>query len=341
MSMNNVFVYCEIDGLNIPLVTYELLSEGRRLATALGVQLEAIAVGDGLKSKIEAQLVPYGVDRLCVVDEKHLHDYLTAPFADVVGEVLAAWKPQIALFPATFEGGDLAPRVAARLCTGLTAHCTRLAIADYTDPVTGETKHNLLHQVRPALGGNIEATILTPQTLPQMATVIPGSFVPQRVDEQYDCEIVYHAHEKTAKLSHTSLVSLEDGEQAGRNSLSEAKVVVCGGYGVGSEKNFRLLHELATAMGGEVAATRAAVDAGWAEREVQIGQTGHTIRPSLFIACGCSGALQFTSGMKDSATIVSINTDPDAPMNALADYVVIGRIEEIVPKMIQQYKEKK
>lgn len=339
--MNNVLVYCELEGMQPHPASQEILSEGRRLANALGVKLEAVAVGDALKGKAEKNILPYGVDRLCVVESEMFRTYLEESYAEVMGNVLAERQPQIVLFPATFQGYDLAPRLAARLNTGLTAHCTRFEIADYTDPATGKTYQNILHQIRPALGGNLEATIVTPEARPQMATVLQGSFVAEVIDPNYQGEVVYHTGHNISPRVQERIAHITPMEQEQTNEMLSAEVVICGGYGVGSAKNFQLLHELAKVMGGKVAATRPAVDAGWADRSVQIGQTGHTIRPRLFIACGCSGALQFTSGMKDCDTIVSINTDPEAPMNALADYVVIGRVEDVVPRMIKLYQEKK
>lgn len=335
--MNNVFVYCEIDEGNVVDVSLELLTKGRSLANQLGVKLEAIAIGSGL-TNIGKQVFPYGVDVVHVADDKRLFPFTTLPHAKLVLDLFKKEKPEIALFGATSVGRDLAPRVASALQSGLTADCTSLEIGDHTEPKDKKEYKNLLYQIRPAFGGNIIATIVNPETRPQMATVREGVMKREIFDADYKGQV--KAMDVSALLGEEDFVVkiIERHIEKSKVNIKGAGIVVCGGYGVGSKENFKLLQELAEVLGGEVGGSRAAVDAGFVEHERQIGQTGVTVRPKLYIACGISGAVQHTAGMMESSMIVSINTDPKAPINTIADYTITGDISEVLPKMIKYYK---
>ena len=335
--MSSVFVYWEIDEGNVVDVSLELLTKGRKLATQLGTKLEAIAIGSGL-SNIGKQVFPYGVDVIHVADDKRLFPFTTLPHAKIVVDVLKKEKPEIALFGATSVGRDLAPRIASAMQSGLTADCTSLEIGDHTEPKDKKEYKNLLYQIRPAFGGNIIATIVNPETRPQMATVREGVMKKEILDANYKGQI--KNIDVSSLLNDADLVVkiIERHIEKSKVNVKGASIIVCGGYGVGSKENFQLLHELATVLGGEVGGSRAAVDAGFVEHERQIGQTGVTVRPKLYIACGISGAVQHTAGMQESSMVVSINIDPKAPINTIADYTITGDLCDVLPKMIKYYK---
>ena len=258
------------------------------------------------------------------------------------GIVLAAKsqeKPQIALFGATSIGRDFAPRVSSALFSGLTADCTQLVIGDHKDAKTGTEYENLLYQIRPAFGGNIIATIVNPDHRPQMATVREGVMRKEYAAKPGAGEVKPIDWKKFLKESDLVVKILDRQIEERKINIKGASVVVAGGYGVGSKENFKLIHELAEVLGGEVGASRAAVDAGFTEHARQIGQTGVTIRPKLYIACGISGQIQHTAGMDQSSMIISINTDPDAPINKIADFAITGDLNEVIPKMIKYYKQ--
>lgn len=336
--MNNVFVYCEIDKYTVEEVSFELLTKGRKLANQLGVQLEAIAAGNGIKGKVEKEILSYGVDKLHVFDAEGLFPYTSKPHTSILVNLFKQEKPQICLMGATVIGRDLGPRVSSSLTSGLTADCTALEIGDFDDKKSGKHYDQLLYQIRPAFGGNIVATIVNPDHRPQMATVRSGVMKAEKVDDNYQGEVVY---EDVAKFVPDTdyVVKVIERHVEKANNLKGAPIVVCGGYGVGSKENFDLLFKLADELHGEVGASRAAVDAGFCEHDRQIGQTGVTVRPKVYIACGISGAIQHVAGMKESGIVISINTDPEAPINQIADYVITGSVEEVVPKMIKYYKE--
>lgn len=336
--MNNVFVYCEIDKYTVEEVSFELLTKGRKLANQLGVQLEAIAAGNGIKGKVEKEILSYGVDKLHVFDAEGLFPYTSKPHTSILVNLFKQEKPQICLMGATVIGRDLGPRVSSSLTSGLTADCTALEIGDFDDKKNGKHYDQLLYQIRPAFGGNIVATIVNPDHRPQMATVRSGVMKAEKVDDNYQGEVVY---EDVAKFVPDTdyVVKVIERHVEKANNLKGAPIVVCGGYGVGSKENFDLLFKLADELHGEVGASRAAVDAGFCEHDRQIGQTGVTVRPKVYIACGISGAIQHVAGMKESGIVISINTDPEAPINQIADYVITGSVEEVVPKMIKYYKE--
>ncbi|MBQ3554828.1 MAG: electron transfer flavoprotein subunit alpha/FixB family protein [Bacteroidales bacterium] len=335
--MNNLIVYCEIDNGIIADVSLELLTKGRTLANKLGCQLEALVIGDKLAG-VEKQIFPYGADRIYMADDKRLAPYTSLPHAAILTGLFKEIKPQICLMGATCIGRDLGPRVSSALHSGLTADCTSLEIGPHTDNKSGKTYENLLYQIRPAFGGNIVATIVNPECRPQMATVREGVMKREIYNENHTGEIIAIDVNKYVK-DEDFVVEIIDRQIAkSKVNIKGAPVVVAGGYGVGSKENFKLLYDLAAVLGGEVGASRAAVDAGYTEHERQIGQTGVTVRPKLYIACGISGQIQHIAGMQDSSIIISVNTDPEAPINAIADYVITGSVEEVLPKLIKYYK---
>jgi len=335
--MNSVFVYCEIEDGQVAEVSQELLTKGRTLANELKCQLEAIAIGHELDGVAE-QVIPYGVDKFYLADDKRLYPYQTLPHTAIVVKLFEEEKPQIALMGASSIGRDLGPRVSSALHSGLTADCTSLVIGDHLDKKADKKYDQLLYQIRPAFGGNIIATIINPDCRPQMATVREGVMKKSILDKKYKGEIVKLDVSKYVSDTDFVVEIIDRHIEKSKLNIKGAPIVVAGGYGVGSKENFRLLYELAEVLGGEVGASRAAVDAGYTEHERQIGQTGITVRPKLYIACGISGQIQHRAGMEQSAQIIAINTDPEAPINSIADYVITGDVAEIIPKMIKYYK---
>ena len=337
--MNNVFVYCEIEGTAVAEVSQELLTKGRKLANELGVELHAVVIGTNIKGKVEEQILPYGVDRLFVFDGEGLFPYTSAPHTDVMVNLFKQEQPQICLMGATVIGRDLGPRVSSSLTSGLTADCTQLEIGDYTDVKTGQHYDNLLYQIRPAFGGNIVATIVNPEHRPQMATVRSGVMQKALCETPFRGEVVYPDVAEYVTPEAFVVKVLDHHVEAAKHNLKGAPIVVAGGYGVGSKEGFDQLFQLAKVLHGEVGGSRAAVDAGWIDHDRQIGQTGVTVHPKVYIACGISGQIQHIAGMQDSGIIISINSDPDAPINRIADYVIVGTVEETVPKLIKYYKQ--
>jgi electron transfer flavoprotein alpha subunit len=335
--MNNLFVYLEIEDGKVEDVSLELLTKGRSLANQLKCQLEAVAIGEKL-DKIGAQVFPYGVDVLHTFDDARLYPYTSLPHTTVLVKLFEEEKPQIALMGATSIGRDLGPRVSSALFSGLTADCTALEIGGHEDKKEGKTYDNLLYQIRPAFGGNIVATIVNPENRPQMATVREGVMKKEILDANYKGQTV--AHDAKKYISNTDFVVsvIERHIEASKVNIKGAPIIVAGGYGIGSKENFQLLHDLANTIGAEVGASRAAVDAGYCEHERQIGQTGVTVRPKLYIACGISGQIQHIAGMQEASMIIAINNDPNAPINNIADYVITGDVETVVPQMIKYYK---
>ena len=337
--MNNVFVYIEIEGTEVREVAQELLTKGRKLANELDVELHAVAIGTGIKGKVEEQVLPYGVDKLFVFDAPELFPYTSAPHTDIVVHLFKEEQPQICLMGATVIGRDLGPRVSSSLTSGLTADCTQLEIGPYEDKKSGKVYENLLYQIRPAFGGNIVATIVNPDHRPQMATVRSGVMQKAIYDGSCKKEVVYPEVIKYVSPEAFVVKVLDHHVEAAKHNLKGAPIVVAGGYGVGSKEGFDQLFELAKVLHGEVGGSRAAVDAGWIDNDRQIGQTGVTVHPKVYIACGISGQIQHIAGMQDSGIIISINSDPEAPINKIADYVITGTVEEVVPKMIKYYKQ--
>jgi electron transfer flavoprotein alpha subunit len=337
--MDNVFVYCEIEGTAVAEVSQELLTKGRKLADELGVQLHAVVAGTGIKGKVEGQILPYGVDKLFVFDGEGLFPYTSAPHTDILVGLFKEEHPQICLMGATVIGRDLGPRVSSSLTSGLTADCTQLEIGPYTDSRSGKTYDNLLYQIRPAFGGNIVATIVNPDHRPQMATVRSGVMKKALYEGKAAGEVVYPEVSKYVSPEAYVVQVIDHHVEKAKHNLKGASIVVSGGYGMGSKEGFDLLFELAKVLHAEVGASRAAVDAGFCDHDRQIGQTGVTVHPKVYIACGISGQIQHIAGMQDSGIIISINTDPDAPINSIADYVITGSVEEVIPKLIKYYKQ--
>jgi electron transfer flavoprotein alpha subunit len=335
--MNNVCVYCEIEEGRIQEVSLELLTKGRSLANQLNVKLEALLIGENL-SGMEQQVSQYGVDIVYSADDKRLYPYTTLPHTAIAVELFKETQPQIVLMGATSIGRDLGPRISSSLGSGLTADCTDLQIGNYSDKKSGKNYENLLYQIRPAFGGNIVATIVNPDNRPQMATVREGVMKKEVVTTTNEAQVVKLDLSKYLEDADFAVKIIERHVETSKINLKDSSIVIAGGYGVGSKENFNLLHELAHTIGAEVGASRAAIDAGYAEKERQIGQTGITVRPKLYIACGISGQIQHIAGMQESAMVISINNDPNAPINKMADYVIHGNLENIIPKMIQYYK---
>ena len=335
--MNNLFVYCEIEEGIVADVSLELLTKGRSLANELNCQLEAVVAGTGLK-EIEKQILPYGVDKLHVFDAEGLYPYTSLPHTSILVNLFKEEQPQICLMGATVIGRDLGPRVSSALTSGLTADCTQLEIGTHEDKKNGITYDNLLYQIRPAFGGNIVATIVNPEHRPQMATVREGVMKKEILDESYQGEVVNHDVAKFVPETDYVVKVIDRHVEKAKHNLKGAPIVIAGGYGMGSKEGFDKLFELAKELHAEVGASRAAVDAGYADHDRQIGQTGVTVRPKLYIACGISGQIQHIAGMQDAGIIISVNSDPNAPINTIADYVINGTVEEVVPKLIKYYK---
>lgn len=334
---NNLIVYCEFDEGKVADVSLELLTKGRVLADRLGVKLEAVVIGDNLKD-VEKQLFPYGADTVYKIEDPRLFPYTSNPHASALINLFKEIKPQICLMGATCIGRDLGPRVSSALHSGLTADCTSLEIGDHKDPRTGKEYTDLLYQIRPAFGGNIVATIVNPDCRPQMATVREGVMKKEIYNPEHQGTVVDLDAKKYIDDTAYVVEILDRHIEKSKINIKNSPIIVAGGYGVGSKENFDLLFDLARTLGGEVGASRAAVDAGFAEHARQIGQTGVTVRPKLYIACGISGQIQHIAGMQESSIIISINNDPDAPINTIADYVITGDIEEVIPKLIKYYK---
>ncbi|MDE6324512.1 MAG: electron transfer flavoprotein subunit alpha/FixB family protein [Paramuribaculum sp.] len=334
---NNLIVYCEFDEGHIADVSLELLTKGRQLASKLGVKLEALVIGDKLEG-IENQLFPYGVDTVYKVEDARLFPYTSNPHSAILINLFKEIKPQICLMGATCIGRDLGPRVSSCLHSGLTADCTSLEIGDHKDPKTGKEYTDLLYQIRPAFGGNIVATIVNPDCRPQMATVREGVMKKEIFNPEHKGEVINLEASKYVKPEDFVIEIIDRHIEKSKVNIKGAPIVVAGGYGMGSRENFDLLHQLAETLGGEVGASRAAVDAGFCDHDRQIGQTGVTVRPKLYIACGISGQIQHIAGMQESSIILSINNDPEAPINTIADFVITGNAEDVIPKLIKYYK---
>ncbi|MDR3140117.1 MAG: electron transfer flavoprotein subunit alpha/FixB family protein [Tannerellaceae bacterium] len=335
--MNNLYVYCEIEDGVVADVSLELLTKGRSLASTLGCKVEAVAIGHKLEA-VAGQVFPYGADVLHLFDDARLKPYTSLPHTSILVKLFEEEKPQIALMGATSIGRDLGPRVSSALGSGLTADCTSLEIGNHEEKRENKTYKNLLYQIRPAFGGNIIATIINPERRPQMATVREGVMKKEILNVARKGEV--KEHDVTKYVSDTDFVVNVISRQIEKSKINikGAPVIVAGGYGVGSKENFQLLHDLAAVIGGEVGGSRAAVDAGFTGHERQIGQTGVTVRPKLYIACGISGQIQHIAGMQESSIIISINNDPAAPINTIADYVITGTVEDVIPEMIKYYK---
>ncbi|MBI5191418.1 MAG: electron transfer flavoprotein subunit alpha [Nitrospirae bacterium] len=326
-AYQGLWIFAEQRVGKVAPVAYELLGEGRRLADALGTELSAVLMGAGLDAEAKA-LIEGGADRVYLVDDASLNEFHEDTYASVLSDLIEEYKPEIVLAGATSIGRAYIPMVATKVRTGLTADCTMLGV---------DLEKRMLLQTRPAFGGNIMATIVCPGHRPQMATIRPGVLKRAAADPARKGEVVKSV--PRARLVSKSKL-LEVIEEAGHSiNISEAEVIVAGGRGMGGEKGFALLKDLADALGGVVGATRAAVDSGWMPYPHQIGQTGRTVSPKLYIACGISGAIQHLAGMQSSDVIVAINKDPNATIFNVADYGIVGDVFEVVPALIKKLRE--
>jgi electron transfer flavoprotein alpha subunit len=341
--MNNLFVYIETEGGKVADVSLELLTKGRELATELGVKLEAVVIGGGNGhgdfNALPAELARYGADTVWVAEGAELSPYRTGPHAAILCGLIEAEKPQICLMGATPVGRDLGPRVSSAMHSGLTADCTSLVIGDHKDAKSGTEYKGLLYQIRPAFGGNIIATIINPDCRPQMATVREGVMKKEYAARAGAGEVKKVDWKRMTSEADFAVRIIERHIEERKINIKNSPVIIAGGYGMGSKDNFKLCFDLAETLGGEVGASRAAVDAGFAEHARQVGQTGVTVRPKLYIACGVSGQIQHTAGMDGSAMVIAINNDPEAPIHKIADYSIIGDVNEVIPRMIKSYKQ--
>ena len=333
-----VFVFAQQVDNQVSGIAYELLGKAKELAQPLNAQVTAVLIGSGVAGLVDS-LAEYGADRVIVVDDPELKDYRTEPYAHALASVINEYKPEIVLVGATAIGRDLGPTVSARVATGLTADCTVLEIGDF--PLVAipgqEQKHNQLLMTRPAFGGNTIATIACPDNRPQMATVRPG--VMQKIDPiaGAKAEVINY---NPGFTPNNRYVTIKEVVKAVGDTVDimDAKVLVSGGRGVGSPENFKILEDLAKVLGGEVSCSRAVVDSGWKPKDLQVGQTGKTVRPHVYFAIGISGAIQHVAGMEESDIIVAINKDEDAPIFDVADYGVVGDLNKIVPQLTEALK---
>ena len=336
-----VFVFAQQVDNVLDGVAFELLGKGKDLAKDLNTTVTAVLVGSNVMGLTEI-LGEYGADRVIVVDDPELKEYRTEPYTHALASVIEKYKPDVFLIGATAIGRDLGPRVCARIHTGLTADCTQLDIGDFPlVPTPGkEQKHNQLLMTRPAFGGNTIATIACPDNRPQMATVRPGVMqkLPREAGRKAEIEEFNPGFVPNEKY-----VEIMEVVKAVSNvaDIMDAKILVSGGRGVGSPENFKILDELAEAIGGTVSCSRAVVDAGWKPKDLQVGQTGKTVRPHVYFAIGISGAIQHVAGMEESDIIIAINKDESAPIFDVADYGVVGDLNKIVPVLTQKIKEAK
>lgn len=338
--MNDILVFCQADADGIMEVSLELLTKGRELAQKSGQNLRAIIIGDNIKH-LDNTLFKYGAKTVYVADDKRLKNYTTQPFCKLICHVARETEASVILFGATILGRDLAPRVAAALHTGITADCTKLEIEDYTDP-DGNVCKNILQQIRPSFIGNQLTTIIEPYRRPQMATVREGVMIKKALETAVDGKsIILDVNSLLSDKKDFPIKVLSQASISKPNGLKNANIVVAGGYGVGSAETFERLKVLADMLGGEVGATRAAVDAGYSTHDRMIGQTGLTVTPKLYIAFGISGQVQHTVGMDRSSVIVAVNKDTNAPIHKIADYSIIGETKDIVEKMIVTLKKEK
>ena len=335
-----VYVFAQQVDNELSGIAFELLGKAKELAGDLNTEVTAVLIGSGIKGLTD-QLAEYGADKVIVVDDPELKEYRTEPYAHALSYVINEYKPEIVLVGATAIGRDLGPRVSARVATGLTADCTVLEIGDFPlNPVPGkenEQKHNQLLMTRPAFGGNTIATIACPDNRPQMATVRPG--VMQKIEPVAGAkaEVIEYNPGFTPNNKYVEIVDIVK-EISDTVDIMDAKILVSGGRGVGSPENFKILEDLADAIGGTVSCSRAVVDNGWKPKELQVGQTGKTVRPNVYFAIGISGAIQHTAGMEESDIIVAINKDSTAPIFDVADYGIVGDLNKIVPKLTEELK---
>ena len=333
-----VYVFAQQVDNELSGIAFELLGKAKELAKDLNTDVTAMLLGSDVKGLVD-QLAEYGADKVIVVDDPELKNYRTEPYAHAVASIINEYKPEIVLVGATAIGRDLGPRVSARVATGLTADCTVLEIGDFPiNPIPGkEQKHNQLLMTRPAFGGNTIATIACPDNRPQMATVRPG--VMQKIDPiaGAKAEVIEYKPGFTPNNKYVEILDIVK-EVSDTVDIMEAKILVSGGRGVGSAENFKMLQDLADVIGGTVSCSRAVVDNGWMPKELQVGQTGKTVRPNVYFAIGISGAIQHTAGMEESDIIIAINKDETAPIFDVADYGIVGDLNKIVPKLTEALK---
>ena len=337
MGTNNrdVWVFIEQRNGKAADVSFELLSKGRKLAETLKSSLVSVVIGSNVKS-IAEETFKYGADEALVVDNPVLHHFKTLPYSKILTELVEKHKPRVVLYGATVIGRDLAPRVASHTKSGLTADCTDLQVSDVK--YLKKDYNDLLLQIRPAFGGNIIATIISPDIETQMATVREGVMKMESLAEPVKGKITNIDYSPNSIDDIVKII--EQHREENKVNLKAAPIIVAGGYGMGTVDNFKLIQDLANTIGGEVAGSRAAVDAGFVPPERQVGQTGVTVRPKLYIACGISGAIQHRAGMQESNKIIAINTDPDAPIFSVAHYGIVGDAMQIIPMFISIFKQK-
>jgi len=333
-----VYVFAQQVDNELSGIAFELLGKAKELAKDLGTDVTAMLLGDGIKGLAD-QLAEYGADKVIVVDDPELKEYRTEPYAHAVSSIINEYKPEIVLVGATAIGRDLGPRVSARVATGLTADCTVLEIGDFPlSPVPGqEQKHNQLLMTRPAFGGNTIATIACPDHRPQMATVRPGVMQKMEPVAGAKAEVIEFNPGFTPDDKYVEIIDIVK-EISNTVDIMDAKILVSGGRGVGSKENFSILQDLADVIGGTVSCSRAVVDNGWMPKELQVGQTGKTVRPNVYFAIGISGAIQHAAGMEESDIIIAINKDDTAPIFDIADYGIVGDLNKIVPKLTEELK---
>ena len=341
-----VFIFAQqVDG-KLGSIAFELLGKATELSDQLKAGgreggVTAVVLGSGIGALAD-ELAAYGAERVIVVDDPKLEKYRTEPYAQALTAVINEFKPEIMLVGATAIGRDLGPTVSARVATGLTADCTSLDIGDFPlEPREGvEQKHNQLLMTRPAFGGNTIATIACPDNRPQMATVRPGVMVKLPKDTSKKAEVInFDAH---LEENDRYVEILEEVKNVAKVvDIMDAKILVSGGRGVGSAENFKILEDLADAIGGTVSCSRAVVDNGWKPKDLQVGQTGKTVRPNVYFAIGISGAIQHVAGMEESDIIIAINKDESAPIFEVADYGIVGDLNKIVPMLTEQIKAQK
>jgi len=327
-NYHGIWVFAEQKKSVIQPVVWELLSKAKELAEKLNTEVSAVLLGYKIKEKAK-DLIAYGADKVYLVEDEKLANFLDEPYTEVLVHLIRKYKPEIFLCPATSIGRALASRVAVKLYTGLTADCTGLEI---------DLERRLLLQIRPAFGGNIMATIITPAHRPQMATVRHKVFSPLAMDRERKGKIIEEKIEDKLLASRTQILEIVE-ELTSTVNLSEADIIVSGGRGVGSKENFKILEDLAKVLNAAVGASRAAVDSGWIPYSHQVGQTGRTVAPKIYIACGISGQIQHLVGMQSSKIIVAINKDPEAPIFKIATYGIVGDLFEIVPLLTKRLKE--
>ena len=335
-----VYVFAQQVDNQVSGIAYELLGKAKELAEPLKTDVTAVLIGSGVKNLVDS-LAEYGADKVIVVDDPELKDYRTEPYAHALASVINEYKPEIMLVGATAIGRDLGPTVSARVATGLTADCTVLEIGDFPlVPIPGkedEQLHNQLLMTRPAFGGNTIATIACPCNRPQMATVRPGVMQKITPIKGAKAEVIEY---NPGFTPNNRYVTIKEVVKAVNDvaDIMDAKILVSGGRGVGSPENFKIIEDLAAVLGGTVSCSRAVVDSGWKPKELQVGQTGKTVRPNVYFAIGISGAIQHVAGMEESGIIIAINKDEDAPIFDVADYGIVGDLNKIVPQLTESLK---